>query len=163
MELLGSGVTGQPELLPAQGIVDKFLASFRAVLLTSYHTSIYHDVIYRGVIVSLKRFLPLSETQFLIMVCLTEPAHGYRIMQRAEQMTTGKTTIGPGTMYGTIKKLLKNRLIEQVDDKARSDRRITYRLTEAGRKLLILEVNRLTMLAEIGSKYVNAQGGKTGE
>ena len=111
---------------------------------------------------SVERFLPLSETQFLIMACLTEPAHGYRIMQQAERLTAGKTTIGPGTMYGTIKKLLKSKLIEQAAVDSESSRRIMYHLTKDGRKLLKLEVDRLTMLAEIGRKTVNTREEKAG-
>ena len=93
--------------------------------------------------------LPLSETQFLIMASLITPAHGYGIMQNVESMTEGRVAIGPGTMYGTLKKLLKRHHITQLDQ---DTRRIRYVLTESGRKLLNLETDRLRMLAAIGDK-----------
>ncbi len=98
----------------------------------------------------LVRELPLSETQYLIMASLIEPAHGYAIMQHIEQITGGSVVAGPGTMYGTLKKLLKKRLIRQVEASGGNDRRIMYSLTEEGRRLLELEVGRLEMLATIG-------------
>ena len=94
--------------------------------------------------------LPLSETQYLIMASLIRPAHGYAIMQHVEEITGNSVVIGPGTMYGTLKKLLRKELIRQVEAPDGDERRITYSLTEGGRRLLELEIGRLEMLAAIG-------------
>lgn len=98
----------------------------------------------------LARELPLSETQYLIMASLIEPAHGYAIMQHIEQVTGSNVAVGPGTMYGTLKKLLRKALIRQVAAAGGDERRITYMLTDDGRRLLELEIERLEMLAAIG-------------
>ena len=94
--------------------------------------------------------LPLTETQYLIMASLIEPAHGYAIMQQVDEITDGRVVIGPGTMYGTLKKLLKRKLILQVEGPSGNERRITYSLTADGRRLLESEIGRLAMLARIG-------------
>ena len=102
----------------------------------------------------LAREQPLSETQYLIMASLVEPAHGYAIMQNVMQITDGSVVIGPGTMYGTLKKLLKKKLICQLQPMEQGDRKITYNLTETGRHLLELEIKRLKMLAAIGQRKI---------
>lgn len=102
----------------------------------------------------LKARLPLSETQFLIMTGMMKPAHGYAVMRYVETITDGGITIGPGTMYGTIKKLLRNKLIRRMPGERSDGRRITYCLTVSGRRLLQLESERLIMLAEIAGKTV---------
>jgi len=53
------------------------------------------------------KYLPLSEASFYMMAALTEPSHGYAIMQKVEAMSGGSVTIGPGTMYGAFNTLEK--------------------------------------------------------
>jgi DNA-binding PadR family transcriptional regulator len=103
---------------------------------------------------------PLSETQYLIMASLIKPAHGYAIMQNARQITDGSVVIGPGTMYGTLKKLLKKKLICQLQPKGQGERKITYHLTETGRHLLELEIKRIKMLAAIGERKIREMRNK---
>ena len=100
----------------------------------------------------LKGELPLSETQFLIMTGMTDPAHGYAVMQHVERITKGRVTIGPGTMYGTIKKLEKKKLIARMPAEGGDDRRITYQLSDSGTRLLLMEIERLDGLARIGKR-----------
>ena len=49
-----------------------------------------------------ENYLPLSESTYYIMLMLTEPLHGYGVMQKVETMTGGKVVIGPGTLYGAF-------------------------------------------------------------
>lgn len=64
----------------------------------------------------LKKYLPMTETAYYILLCLINPEHGYGIMQRVEQMTENRIKIGPGTMYGTLSKLEIQQLIEQIEE-----------------------------------------------
>ena len=102
--------------------------------------------------IALEGELPLSETQFLIMTGMADSAHGYAVMQHVERITKGRVTIGPGTMYGTIKKLEKKRLISRMPAESGDERRITYHLTDSGRRLLSMEIERLDELAGIGKR-----------
>ena len=92
----------------------------------------------------------MSETQFLIMCGLISPAHGYGIMQTIDHLTGGAVSVGPGTMYGTLKKLLRNGLISQMGSYEARERRIIYALTKRGREALEREIERLELLAAIG-------------
>ena len=84
------------------------------------------------------------------MVSLIKPAHGYAIMQHVERITDGGVVIGPGTMYGTLKKLLKRRLIRRFEPGSENERKITYSLTDEGRRILEVEIARLNRLVGIG-------------
>jgi DNA-binding PadR family transcriptional regulator len=101
-----------------------------------------------------KRFLPLSPAVFHILLALSDgPKHGYRIMQEVERISQGKIKMGPGTLYGTIKRMLRDHLIEEVDERSSSesddDRRRYYRLTQTGRKILSAEAERLASLMQV--------------
>jgi DNA-binding PadR family transcriptional regulator len=90
--------------------------------------------------------LPLSPAVFHILLALADQErHGYAIMRDIEQRTDGLVRVGPGMLYGSIKWLLADGLIEPA--LARSDegneRRRHYRLTAAGRRLLKAEATRL--------------------
>ena len=78
--------------------------------------------------------LPLTETQYPIMASLIEPGHGYAVMQQVDDVTGGRVVIGPGIMYGTLKKLLQRKLIVQVARPGGNERRITYSLTAEGNR-----------------------------
>jgi DNA-binding PadR family transcriptional regulator len=85
--------------------------------------------------------LPLSEINFFILLVLSEPAHGYRIMQRVEALSDGQVHIAAGTLYGAIENLLKQRLIQPLESE--DSRRKVYGLTQAGRALLKMDVDRM--------------------
>lgn len=96
--------------------------------------------------------LPLSESTYMILLSLTQPAHGYSIMQNIEDLSGGRIRIGPGTLYGALKTMLKKQWITEIpgDD----DRRRLYQLTALGRKVLMDEIDRLMFLSELGrNKY----------
>ena len=100
---------------------------------------------------ALKKMLPLSETAFYILLCLQEEAHGYAIMQQVAEMTRGRIHLGPGTVYGTLAKMEKDHLIRVT---AEEKRRKVYILTESGRTLLGLEINRLgELMSNAGDQW----------
>jgi DNA-binding PadR family transcriptional regulator len=95
------------------------------------------------------KYLPLSEASFYMMAALTEPSHGYAIMQKVEAMSGGSVTIGPGTMYGAFSTLEKQKLIVKV---AEEERRKIYALTDLGRQVLAEQVRRLETMVANGRK-----------
>ena len=95
-----------------------------------------------------EELLPLTPPVFHILLALTDgERHGYSIMQDVVSTTHGIITMGPGTLYGSIKRMLAAQLIEETDtrpDPAVDDeRRRYYRLTDFGRKVAIAEAQRL--------------------
>lgn len=105
------------------------------------------------------KYLPLSEVNFYILLVLSEPAHGYRTMQRVEELSDGQVRIAAGTLYGAIENLLKLRLIQPLasDD----SRRKVYGLTDAGRKVLRMDVDRMKhMVAQANTLLPSSIGAK---
>jgi DNA-binding PadR family transcriptional regulator len=95
--------------------------------------------------------LPLSPAVFHILLALADgERHGYGIMQEVKFRTEGRVRLGPGTLYGAIKRLLEKGLIEEAnerpDPKLDDERRRYYRLTEFGLRVLRAEAARLTSL-----------------
>ena len=88
---------------------------------------------------------------FHILVAVADrERHGYAIMQDVAARTDGALKLGPGTLYGTIKRLLEDGLIQELDerpDPGHDDtRRRYYRITALGRRAAIAESARLAKL-----------------
>lgn len=93
--------------------------------------------------------LPLTETTFYILLVLTAPAHGYAIIQEIEKMSNGLVKVAAGTMYGAIENLLKLNWIEEIP--SRDSRRRVYQITNIGKEILMLEIERLRNLVQLSS------------
>src|SRR5262245_22529013 len=96
-------------------------------------------------------FLPLTPAIAHILLALAdENRHGYAIMQEIERMTDGAVRMGPGTLYGTLKRMLASRLVEEVDERpereADDERRRYYRATALGAAVLAAETERMAAL-----------------
>jgi DNA-binding PadR family transcriptional regulator len=96
-------------------------------------------------------FLPLTPAIAHILLALADDdRHGYAIMQEIARLTDGATAMGPGTLYGTIKRLLEGGLIAEAsvrpDPGIDDERRRYYRITQLGRRVLAGEAARLTTL-----------------
>ena len=99
----------------------------------------------------LESLLPLSPAVFHILLALADgERHGYGIMQEVKFRTEGRVHLGPGTLYGAIKRLLGKGLIEEAEERPDPDmdneRRRYYRLTEFGLRVLRGEAARLARL-----------------
>jgi DNA-binding PadR family transcriptional regulator len=97
--------------------------------------------------------LPLTPAVLHILLALAdEERHGYGIMREVEGRTGGQTRLGPGTLYGSIKRMLADGLIEESDerpDPAMDDqRRRYYGITDFGRRVAGAEAERLSGLVE---------------
>lgn len=98
--------------------------------------------------------LPLTPAVFHILLALADrERHGYAIMQEVTANSQGKLQMGPGTLYGSIKRMLEAGLIEESEDRPDpnldDERRRYYRLSEYGRKVLAAEVERMSQLVQV--------------
>ena len=99
-------------------------------------------------------YLPLSPSVFHILLALAGgEKHGYAIMQEAERLSAGSLRLGPGTLYGSIKKMLLAGLIEESSERPDpaldDERRRYYRLTGLGERVLAAEADRLSRLVRV--------------
>ncbi len=107
--------------------------------------------------------LPLTPTVFSILVALADGAkHGYAIMQVVAAESHGATRMGPGTLYGSIDRMLRAELIEESEERGEpgghSERRRYYRLTHFGGRVLRAEIGRLEQtLALVRAKKLTLQ------
>ena len=95
----------------------------------------------------LDTYLPLTESTYYILLALTEPLHGYGVMQKIEVISQGTVKIGPGTLYGALATLEKEALIVMVQEE---ERRKSYTLTQKGRQVLEQQIARLEIMVENG-------------
>lgn len=90
-----------------------------------------------------KVYVPMTETGFYILLCLQEEMHGYSIVQKVDELTGGELKLSPGTMYGSLSKMEKDKIIEFVREE---DKRKIYRTTDLGREVLNIEKARIRRL-----------------
>jgi len=100
--------------------------------------------------------LPLTPAVANIMLSLADgEKHGYAIMREVEEMTDGNLAMGPGTLYGSIKRMLGAGLVEETDpppgDEEDNERRRYYRLTGLGEKVLSAEMARLQAMMRVAA------------
>jgi len=96
-------------------------------------------------------FLPLTPAIAHILLALADQdRHGYAIMQEVARITGGAVRMGPGTLYGTVKRMIAAGLIEEADERPDPDmddeRRRYYRATSLGRAVLAAETSRMAGL-----------------
>jgi DNA-binding PadR family transcriptional regulator len=92
--------------------------------------------------------LPLTPPVFHILVALADgERHGYGIMQDVAQQTNGGLQLGPGTLYGCLKRMLAAGLVEESDERPDPElddaRRRYYRITTLGKRTVRAEAERL--------------------
>ncbi|MBO5177360.1 MAG: PadR family transcriptional regulator [Lachnospiraceae bacterium] len=90
-----------------------------------------------------KVYVPMTETGFYILLCLQVPNHGYGVVQMVEKMTDGEIRLSPGTMYGSLSKMEKDKLIQFVREE---EKRKLYVITELGMEVLQMEKARIKRL-----------------
>ncbi len=94
-----------------------------------------------------ERIPPLTAAVFSILLALSPgERHGYQIMKQVAADSRGTVTMGPGTLYGSIKRMLADGLVEEVGDRPDptlgGERRRYYGLTDRGRQRLAAELRR---------------------
>lgn len=98
----------------------------------------------------------LTEAVFYILLSLTQPMHGYGIMQNAEQLSGGRVKLAAGTLYGALNTLLEKGWITALDGAA-DTRKKEYAITEAGRAALREEMARLSELLANGKRILEEE------
>ena len=96
-------------------------------------------------------FVPLTPAIAHILLALADQdRHGYAIMQEVERLTDGAARMGPGTLYGTIKRMIASGLLEEADERPDpeldDERRRYYRLTDFGFRVATAEAQRLEQM-----------------
>ena len=96
----------------------------------------------------------LTPAVFHILLALTDrDRHGYGIMLEIAERTKQELRMGPGTLYGTLKRMLESGLVEECDERIDPDlsdeRRRYYRITRRGRRAAAAEAERLQTLVRI--------------
>jgi DNA-binding PadR family transcriptional regulator len=99
-------------------------------------------------------FLPLTPPTFHILMALAQgDKHGYGIILDVEERTDGRFRLGPGTLYGSIKRMLAAgwiaELKERPDPALDDERRRYYRLTDLGHRVAMAEAERLDSLVHL--------------
>ncbi|WP_281657676.1 PadR family transcriptional regulator [Halobacillus sp. Cin3] len=97
-----------------------------------------------------KTYIPMTETAFYILLALTEPRHGYGIIKHVENLTKGRINLGSGTVYGTLTKMQRDGLIVKYAD---GERKKVYEVTEDGKRIMRIEIERLNELYNNAIRY----------
>ena len=100
---------------------------------------------------------PLTPAVFYILLSLASgEKHGYESMKQVKQDTNGQVKMGSGTLYGSIKRMLADQLLEEAGDKVDpgldDERRRYYRLTALGRRALQTELQRYMDVVSIAQQ-----------
>ena len=90
---------------------------------------------------------PLTPAVLHILLALsTQERHGYGIMKQVESDSHGKVKMGPGTLYGSLGRMIDAGVIREsakkVDRQMDDERRVYYKITALGRKTLAAELER---------------------
>lgn len=103
---------------------------------------------------------PLPAASMHVALALLDgELHGYALMRRVEELSEGAVRMGPGTLYGTINRLLEAGLVEETTDRRTGtddapERRRYYELTATGRAVALDEVRRLAALVRRTAKHL---------
>jgi DNA-binding PadR family transcriptional regulator len=100
---------------------------------------------------------PLTPAVFHILLALAGgERHGYAIMREVAAETGDAFTMGPGTLYGSLRRMLEAGLVEEceerVDPKMNEERRRYYRITANGRRCAVAEARRLDSLVRLAKE-----------
>ena len=100
---------------------------------------------------------PLTPAVFHILLALSSgERHGYGIMKQVEADSQGKVTMGPGTLYGSLKRMLDSGLVREsdkrVDPEMDDERRIYYQITGVGANALAAEIERYQRIVTLAQE-----------
>lgn len=104
-----------------------------------------------------ERFQTLTEQMFYILLCLRSECYGMDMMEKVRAMTDGRVSIGPGTLYHLLDRFVEEGMIYETKVEGR---RRCYLITDAGRRVLEAEYQRLMALTADYQQYMGAKGGR---
>ena len=91
----------------------------------------------------------LTDVAYMVLASLTTPRHGYLIMSRVQDLTRGSATIGPASLYTTLKKLTEAGFIRLLDE---TDNKKIYCITDEGLATLKVEIDKRERYAAYGKQ-----------
>ncbi|KOR26976.1 PadR family transcriptional regulator [Clostridium sp. FAM 1755] len=94
----------------------------------------------------------LTDSAFYILSSVIEEKHGYLIMKDIEKFTNSEVTIGPASLYTTLKKLLAADLVTLNSDIDKNKK--VYKITNKGREMLIKEINRKKQMIKFAENFL---------
>lgn len=94
---------------------------------------------------------PLTESAYYILLSLYTPRHGYAIMQNISELSNGRISMGPGTLYGAITNLIDKGWITLVTEDSRKKE---YVITTVGKEIMKNELERLNELVINGKSVL---------
>jgi DNA-binding PadR family transcriptional regulator len=102
---------------------------------------------------------PLTPAVLHILLALsTKEGHGYGIMKQVESDSQGKVNMGPGTLYGSLGRMIEAGLIREsdkkVDPKMDDERRVYYKITALGQKALAAELERYREVVTVAKRLL---------
>ncbi len=95
----------------------------------------------------------LTDTAFYILSSVIEEKHGYLIMKTIEKFTNSEVTVGPASLYTTLKKLLAADLVELICDT--DENKKIYKITDKGREMLIKEIERKKQMVKFAEVFLD--------
>jgi DNA-binding PadR family transcriptional regulator len=100
---------------------------------------------------------PLTPAVFHILLALSSgERHGYGIMKQIEADSRGRVTMGPGTLYGSLKRMLDAGLVSESDKQMNpemdDERRIYYQITGSGARALAAELERYKSIVRLADE-----------
>jgi len=100
---------------------------------------------------------PLTPAVLHILLALsTKERHGYGIMKQVESDSQGKVNMGPGTLYGSIGRMIAAGLIREsdqaIDPEMDDERRVYYKITGLGEKALATELQRYRAVVAVAKR-----------
>jgi len=94
----------------------------------------------------------LTDSAFYILSSVVDEKHGYLIMKTIEKFTNNEVTIGPASLYTTLKKLLAADLVELICDT--DENKKIYKITNKGREMLIKEIERKKQMIKFAENFL---------
>ena len=92
----------------------------------------------------------------ILLALSTEERHGYGIMKQVEFESQGKVKMGPGTLYGSLGRMMEAGLIREsekkIDPELDDERRVYYKITRPGQAALAAELERYREIVALAKK-----------
>lgn len=99
-----------------------------------------------------EQFQTLTEPMYYILLALLQECCGVDIMDKVKELSKGRVTVGPGTLYAMLSKFEENGIIRRT---AEEGRRKSYIITEAGKAMLQKEYDRLNTMVQDGIFFLS--------
>lgn len=109
---------------------------------------------------SSKTYTPLTPAVLYILMALADSEkHGYAIMKQVEADSESKISMGPGTLYGSLKRMLEAGLVaesdKKIDPEMDDQRRIYYKITGSGKQALEAELERYRRVVSLTKRHAS--------